>query len=117
MARLPVGLVRDSYGDLCGTLSAAALARLSVGELLAAGEDNAVELRSTLRANLHTGQPDDKMQLDALTIIVGFQNAKGASLVVGVADDGGVLGLASDAFPNEDKMALYPGNLACDRLG
>lgn len=110
-------LVRDAYSDLCGTLAAAAPTPVSVNVLLAAGEGDAVEFKSTLRTNLHTGQPDDKMQLAALKSIAGFLNAKGGSLVVGVADDGKVLGLAADAFPSEDKMALHLGNLVRDRMG
>jgi predicted HTH transcriptional regulator len=90
---------------------------ISVAQLLAAGESDSVEFKSTLRTNLHTRQPDDKMQLAVLKTIAGFLNAHGGRLVIGVDDDGKVLGLASDGFPNEDKMGLHLVNLIKDRIG
>ncbi|MES2846896.1 MAG: RNA-binding domain-containing protein [Pseudomonadota bacterium] len=71
----------------------------------------------TLRTNLHTGQIDDKMHLTALKTIAGFLNAKGGTLLIGVADSGEVLGLDADGFPNEDKMGLHLVNLIKDRVG
>jgi predicted HTH transcriptional regulator len=67
--------------------------------------------------NLHTGLPDDKIQLSALKTIAGFLNAKGGVLLIGVSDGGDVLGLEPDGFPSEDKMALHLVNLVRDRLG
>src|SRR3546814_6824758 len=49
-------------------------------ELIAGGETGAVEFKSTLRINLHTGQPDEKMHLSALKTIAGFLNAKGGKI-------------------------------------
>jgi predicted HTH transcriptional regulator len=43
--------------------------------------------------------------------------AHGGMLVIGVDDDGKVLGLAADDFPNEDKMGLHLVNLIRDRIG
>ena len=76
-----------------------------------------MEFKSTLRTNLHTGQPDDKIQLSALKTIAGFLNAHGGTLMIGIDDDGKVLGLAADDFPNEDKMGLHLVNLIRDRIG
>jgi len=90
---------------------------LSVGALLAAGESSEVEFKSTLRTNLHTGQRDEKVQLAVLKTIAGFLNAQGGTLMVGVGDDGKVLGLSADAFENEDKMGLHLVNLIRDRIG
>jgi predicted HTH transcriptional regulator len=89
----------------------------SVAQLLAAGEGDVVEFKSTLRTNLHTGQPDERIQLSVLKTIAGFLNAGGGTLVIGVDDDENVLGLAADAFPNEDKMGLHLVNLIRDRVG
>lgn len=110
-------LVRDAYADLCGTLPPAKVKTATVAELLAAGEGVGIEFKSTLRKNLHTGQVDDKMQVGVLKSIASFLNAKGGTLVIGVADDGKVLGLGADAFPSEDKMGLHLVNLVRDRLG
>lgn len=110
-------LVRDAYRALRGDVKPAEPVKVSVEELIASGESDAVEFKSTLRTNLHTGQVDEKMHLAALKTIAGFLNAKGGSLVIGVADDGKVLGLSADNFPNEDKMALHLVNLIRDRIG
>jgi hypothetical protein len=68
-------LVREGYQKLCGTAPNPQPTVFSVAELLAAGENGVVEFKSTLRTNLHTGQPDDKIQLFVLKTIAGFLNA------------------------------------------
>lgn len=110
-------LVRDAYQALRGDVAPSATTKVSVDELIAAGESDAVEFKSTLRTNLHTGQIDDKMHVACLKTIAGFLNAKGGTLVIGIADDGKVLGLTADNFPTEDKMALHLVNLIRDRIG
>jgi hypothetical protein len=110
-------LVRDGYRKLCGDTPPPKAVVISVSELLASGESGGVEFKSTLRTNLHTHQPDEKIHLSALKTIAGFLNAHGGTLVIGVDDDGNVLGLNADAFPNEDKMGLHLINLIRDRIG
>jgi predicted HTH transcriptional regulator len=89
----------------------------TIAELITGGETEGVEFKSTLRTNLHTGQPDDKIQISALKTIAAFLNAGGGTLLIGVADDGGVVGLAADTFTNDDKMGLHLVNLIRDRIG
>jgi predicted HTH transcriptional regulator len=89
----------------------------SVQELINAGETDSVEFKSTLRTNLHTKEKDPKIELMVLKTIAGFLNAKGGTLVVGVADDGSPVGLDADGFPNEDKLSLHLINLLTDRVG
>ena len=102
--------------------------RLTHGETITPGEDNfesrisrgegmQTEFKSTLRVNIHTGQNDPKMEHAVLKTLAAFLNSKGGTLFVGVNDDGEVVGLESDNFPNEDKMALHLDNLIKDRLG
>nr|WP_247712812.1 DUF262 domain-containing protein [Qipengyuania intermedia] len=89
----------------------------SVGELVAEGESDEIEFKSTLRTNLHTGQKDSKMEMAVLKTIAGFLNKAGGTLIVGVADDGALVGLETDGFPNEDKMSLHLINLLKNRMG
>jgi hypothetical protein len=110
-------LVAEAYRRLCGDIVEAKPRVVSVAELLAEGETGGVEFKSSLRMNLHTGQPDEKIHLSALKTIAGFLNAHGGVLMVGVGDDGKILGLAADDFPNEDKMGLHLVNLIRDRIG
>jgi hypothetical protein len=100
-----------------GAPPAPELAPIVINDLISGGETDAVEFKSTLRTNLHTGQADEKIHLSALKTIAAFLNAKGGTLLVGVADNGEVLGLGADKFPNEDKMGLHLVNLIKDRLG
>jgi hypothetical protein len=110
-------VVREAWKKLVGDTKAEAAAPTSIADLIAGGETGAVEFKSTLRTNLHTGQPDEKMHLSALKTIAGFLNAKGGTLLIGVTDNGEVLGLEADGFPNEDKMGLHLVNLIKDRIG
>ncbi len=84
---------------------------------IARGEGMQTEFKSTLRANLHTGQNDQKMEHAVLKTLAAFLNSKGGTLFVGVNDAGEILGLGKDNFPNEDKMALHLDNLIKTQLG
>lgn len=110
-------VVREAWQELVGDTKPTPIAPPSVAELIAEGETGAVEFKSTLRTNLHTGQPDEKIHLSALKTITGFLNAKGGTLLIGVSDNGELLGLSADGFPNEDKMGLHLVNLIKDRIG
>jgi hypothetical protein len=81
------------------------------------GESEAVEFKSTLRTNLHTGNPDKRMELSALKTVAGFLNTNGGTLIIGVSDDGTPTGIKVDNFPNEDKMNLHLVNIVKSRMG
>lgn len=110
-------VIHKAWTVLTGGIKDEAPKALIVNDLISQGESDAVEFKSTLRTNLHTGQPDEKIELTALKTICAFLNAKGGTLLVGVADDGELLGLQVDGFPNEDKMGLHLVNLVRDRIG
>jgi len=111
-------VVRDAWERLVGgSPGDPEPAAQSIEQLITKGEDGSVEFKSTLRTNLHTGQPDEKMHLAALKTLAGFLNAQGGRLIVGVSDTGDALGLAADNFASEDKMALHLVNLIRDRIG
>jgi len=90
---------------------------LTVSELISQGESGAVEFKSTLRTNLHTGLPDNRIEMSVLKSIAGFLNGKGGTLLIGVSDDKEPLGLTSDQFTNEDKLHLHLVNLLNDKIG
>ncbi len=96
----------------------AAAGRRTIAEIVAGGEGNTTEFKSTLRVNLHTNEVDPKMEHAALKTIAAFLNSlEGGTLVIGVSDAGGALGLEADKFPNEDKVNLHLVNLLKTRLG
>lgn len=106
------GFARLTHGEMLEDTG------LTLDDLIAAGEGEHAEFKSTLRVNLHTGQSDPRMEYAIVKTIAGFLNSrKGGALVVGVNDSGEAIGLENDGFPNEDKMDLHLGNLIKSRLG
>lgn len=65
-------------------------------ELIAAGESQNIEFKSTARLNLHTSQRDPTIELALVKTVAGFLNAHGGTLLVGVSDDGSPRGLEDD---------------------
>jgi len=88
-----------------------------LSKLLVNGESEAVEFKSTLRTNLHTGNKDPRMELAVLKTLAGFLNTSGGMLVIGVSDDGSPVGIQVDDFGNEDKMSLHLVNIVKTRMG
>ncbi len=77
----------------------AALAR-GIESLIKAGESKVVEFKSTGRMNLDSGLKDQAMEWAIIKTIAGFMNGHGGTLLVGVQDDGSVLGL-------EEELAVF----------
>lgn len=88
-----------------------------ISEIIRSGESSTVEFKSSLRVNLHTKNPDQKIEHTALKTLAAFLNTHGGTLVIGLDDKGTPLGLESDGFLNEDKMDQHLANLIRDRLG
>lgn len=111
-------VIREGYHSIAGADTFQADDKpMSVEEIVRSGEGIAIEFKSTLRVNLHTGSPDPKMEHSCLKTITGFLNGAGGSLVIGVTDDGSAVGIDVDKFPNEDKMSLHLVNLLKERIG
>jgi hypothetical protein len=111
-------VIRDGYEKLAPKKGRKIGAtEVSVPELILSGETPTLEFKSTLSRNLHTREADDKMEFGVLKTIVGFLNAGGGTLIIGVADDGSPVGIEQDVFKNEDKMLLRLGQLIKDRIG
>lgn len=88
-----------------------------ISETIQSGESSTVEFKATLRVNLHTRTPDQKIEHAVLKTLAAFLNTHGGTLVIGVDDKGTPLGLENDGFENEDKMDQHLANLIRDRLG
>ena len=86
-------------------------------EIIQQGESDFVEFKSTLRFNLKSKKNDLNIELSAIKTVAAFLNTSGGTLLIGVADDGNINGLASDRFPNDDKVLLHFTNLLKDKIG
>ncbi|MEN7982042.1 MAG: ATP-binding protein [Nanoarchaeota archaeon] len=86
-------------------------------ELIKGGEKRNLEFKSTLRMNLYTNEKDRKIELSVLKTITGFLNSKGGTLLVGVDDEGKILGIEKDNFANKDRFNLHFTNLIKQYIG
>jgi len=85
--------------------------------LIDTGENDRFEMKSTLRWNLKANKPGKEIENAWLKTIIAFLNTDGGILLVGVEDDGNILGLEPDRFPSTDKYLLHVNNLIRDRIG
>jgi hypothetical protein len=108
--------IRTAYEKLAGEMSTLHPPP-PVSDLIDSGETTAIEFKSTLRTNLHTGEKDARMETAVLKSVAGFLNGNGGTVVIGVADDGSPVGCERDGFVNEDKMSLHLANILRDRIG
>ncbi|WP_419842751.1 helix-turn-helix domain-containing protein [Candidatus Poriferisodalis sp.] len=79
----------------------------TLADLLAVGESQTVEYKSTARWNKHAGKADKKMEHVIAKSVCGFLNAEGGTLLIGVDDEANVLGL-------DDYMQTLGGRANCD---
>jgi hypothetical protein len=92
-------------------------AQASLQRLIDSGEGRTIEFKSTMRMNLHTQKTGKEIEIAWLKAVAGFMNTDGGTLLLGVADDGEMVGLAADKFANEDKCRLHFKNLINQHIG
>jgi predicted HTH transcriptional regulator len=85
--------------------------------LIREGEQERLEFKSTLRWNLKAKKVGNKIIRAWLKTLVAFLNTDGGTLLIGVRDDGEILGTEADQFPNEDKFLLHFNNLIKQHVG
>ena len=85
--------------------------------IIASGESDTVEFKSTLHTNLRTNANDKNMERAFLKSIVAFLNTAGGTLLVGVEDNGNILGVEIEDYDNPDKMNLNITSLISSQIG
>jgi len=68
----------------------------SVAELIPLGESATLEFKSTLQWDVVRNQVNKDLRFSVLKTIAAFLNSAGGTLVIGVEDDGHILGLKQD---------------------
>ena len=81
------------------------------------GEGSRVEFKSTVRTNLKTGKKGKEIELAWLKAVVAFLNSDGGALLIGVNDEGKIVGIEQDNFENDDKCLLHLKNLINQHIG
>ena len=90
----------------------------SAEELIKQGESKTLEFKSTLRWNLVEDRKDDKrITHAALKTIAAFLNTEGGDLLLGVADDGSIVGIERDRLNDHDKFMLHLAQAVRSGLG
>lgn len=93
----------------------------TIDELIAEGESDELEFKSTLRWDLKVGEVNRKLEEVILKTIAAFGNSSGGTLLIGVDDDGTVLGLSHDYVSlggaDRDKFELHLRNLLNQAFG
>jgi predicted HTH transcriptional regulator len=72
-------------------------------------------IRSTNKGEMEI--PRKEMNKLSLKPIVGFLNAEGGTLLIGVDDKGNITGIENDHFENEDKYLLNFNSVIKERIG
>lgn len=88
-----------------------------IKSIIQKGESSELEFKSTLRKNLHTNEKDRRIELAVLKTISAYLNTNGGTLLVGVNDNGKVIGIEEDEFENHDKLKLHLSNLIKYHIG
>jgi CheY-like chemotaxis protein len=88
-----------------------------IKSIISGGENNGVEFKSTLRWNLKTDRSEKVIEKAWLKSVAAFLNSDGGVLLVGVEDNGDILGIEADNFDNEDKYLLHVNNRIQQHIG
>jgi hypothetical protein len=104
-----------------GVLSRAFIYQKDLVEIIKSGEGSSLEFKSTLRWNVREKRLDKKMEEIILKSISAFNNGKGGKLLIGVDDDGEILGLYDDyktlKESSKDNFELHLRNLINTAFG
>jgi hypothetical protein len=96
-------------------------APITLEEMIAEGEGDELEFKSSLRWDFKEQSPNKKLEEVILKTIAAFANGQGGTLLIGVDDDGRILGLEGDYHAlggaNRDKFELHLRNLLNGNLG
>lgn len=92
-----------------------------IAEVAKRGESDSLEFKSSARWNMRAGKRDDAMETVIAKTVAAFMNSGGGTLLIGVDDDGRLIGLGPDyatlKTPDADRFELWIRDLWGQRLG
>jgi schlafen family protein/Eco57I restriction-modification methylase len=92
-----------------------------IGKLISQGESHGLEFKSTIRWDLKERKENPELKKVVQETVAGFLNADGGVLLLGVADDGSVIGLEPDLSTlkkkNRDGYELFLMDTLLGALG
>jgi len=102
------------------TITQETKSEVSIEDLIEEGESNELEFKSSFRWSYQTETVDKKLETVILKSISAFGNGEGGTLIIGVDDEGKILGLDHDYSSlngNKDEFELHLRNLINDVFG
>ena len=97
------------------------VAPVSLEDLIAEGESDELEFKATLRWDVKEGTINKKLEEVIMKTVAAFANSQGGTLLIGVGDDGEVIGLEPDYHSlggvDRDKFELHLRNLLNQQFG
>ena len=97
------------------------ITKIDLEKIIQSGEHSYLEFKSTIRWNIENAKVDKKMEEIILKSISAFSNGDGGKLLIGVADNGEILGLEEDynslKEANKDYFELHLSNLIINNFG
>ena len=94
---------------------------ISLGDLIAVGESDELEFKSSLRWDYREERVNKKLEDVVVKSVAAFANAEGGMLLIGVSDDGEILGMERDNISldggDNDKFELHLRNILSKHLG
>lgn len=89
-----------------------------VEQLMKQQESKTLEFKSTLRWDLKENVKNDRLITHAvLKTIAAFLNTEGGDLLIGVADNGSLVGIEKDQFASDDRFMLHLAQVVRNGLG
>ncbi len=92
----------------------------SIEEVISKGESISLEFKASFRWDYSKGSVNSKLEQAVIKTIAAFSNAEGGTLLIGVNDEGEVLGLDNDYTSlkgNRDEFELHFRNLINQNFG
>jgi hypothetical protein len=97
-------VVRDGFNALSGERKK--YVPTTVEDLIAAGESQTTEFKASGRWNIYTHRHDEALKHLLVKAVCGFLNAEGGVLLIGVGDQGQVLGIEDDLNTLDKKPSI-----------
>ena len=115
-------MIRDGFAKLRDIAPREAVENArSLTTLIAQGEHDGVEFKSSARWSYDRRDRDPELELAVARTVAGFLNGNGGTLLIGVDDAGKILGLGRDyritQNGNRDKYQLWLSDLLIACLG
>jgi hypothetical protein len=93
----------------------------NLASLISAGESDELEFKSSFRYDYRQQKVNKALENVIMKSIAGFMNARGGSLLIGVADDGSIIGLEPDfntlSRKDSDGYTQLLMSVIADRMG